>query len=84
MADLIIKFERIGRSGTTPADRLTLTIPAEHAGDPDKVAHLVFRHARRNLVSSEFGVTVDLDAGTVSLEGGRYGRGTIAKAEAKS
>lgn len=83
MPDLIIKFERIGRTGTTPEAALTLHVPEHLANDPDKVAHLVFRHARRHLISSEFGVSVDLEKGSVSLEGGRFRSGEILIAERK-
>lgn len=82
MTDLIVKFERIGRSGTTPIEALTVHVPENLADDPDRVAHLLFRHCRRHLLSREFNVDVDLEAGTVAIDGGRYGRGTILRAVA--
>lgn len=84
MADLIIKFERIGRTGTTPEAALTLHVPEQYADDVDRIAYLAYTHCRRHMLSRDFVVSVDLDAGTVSLDGGRYGRGAILTAEAKS
>jgi hypothetical protein len=82
MIELTVKFERIGRSGTTPTAALTVHVPENLADDPDKVAHLLFRHCRRHLLSREFGVEVDLEAGTVAIDGGRFGTGTILRAQA--
>jgi len=77
MADLIVKFERIGRTGTTPEAALTVHVPENLADDPDKVAQLLWTHCRRHLLSRDFQVSVDLDDMTVSLDGGRYGKGKI-------
>jgi len=77
MADLIVKFERIGRTGTTPEAALTVHVPANLAEDPDKVAHMLFRHCRRHLLSREFNVRVDLERQEVLIDGGRFGRGEI-------
>jgi hypothetical protein len=84
MADLIIKFERIGRTGTTPEAALTLHVPEQYADNADRIAYLAYMHCRGHLLSRDFNVTVDLDAGTISLDGGRYGRGTILTSEAKT
>jgi hypothetical protein len=78
--DLIVKFERIGRTGTTPKAALTVHVPANLAGDPDKVAYMLFTHCRRHLASREFNVTVDLEAREVLIDGGRFGRGQILEA----
>lgn len=77
MADLIVKFERIGRTGTTPEAALTVHVPENLADNPDKVAHMLFRHCRRHLMSREFSVSVDLEARQVLIDGGRFGRGEI-------
>lgn len=77
MADLIVKFERIGRTGTTPEAALTVHVPENLANDRDKMAHMLFTHCRRYLVSHYFSVSVDLEAHQVLIEGGRFGRGEI-------
>lgn len=77
MTDLIVKFERIGRTGTTPEAALTVHVPENLADDPDKVAHMLFQHCRRYLLSREFNVSVDLEEGTVSIDYGRFGKGSI-------
>jgi hypothetical protein len=77
MSDLIVKFERIGRTGTTPEAALTVHVPENLAGDPDKVAHLLFRHCRRYLLSREFSVSVDMEDRKVWIDGGRFGTGSI-------
>jgi len=80
MTDLIIKFDRIGRSGTTPEAALTLHVPEAFADDPQRIAEFVFPHVRRHLVSSEFMVTVDLEKRAVLIDGGRFGGGRILEA----
>lgn len=81
MADLIVKFERIGRTGTTPEAGLTVHIPANLAEDPDGMAHLLFKHCRRYLMSREFNVSVDMESREVLIDGGRFGRGQILTAD---
>jgi hypothetical protein len=80
MADLIVKFERIGRTGTTPEAALTVHVPENLADDLDKVAHLLFTHCRRHLLSREFNVSVDLERREVLIDGGRFGKGEILMA----
>jgi hypothetical protein len=77
MSDLIVKFDRIGRTGTTPEAALTVHVPENLASDPDKVAHLLFRHCRRYLMSREFSVSVDMEDRKVWIDGGRFGTGSI-------
>jgi hypothetical protein len=80
--DLLIKFERIGRTGTTPEAALTLHVPAHLAGNADRVAELAYAHCRRHLNSRGFEVTVDLEEGTVFIQFGRFGTGRIHRVEA--
>lgn len=84
MSDLIVKFERIGRTGTTPEAALTVHVPAQFADDADRVAEYLYVHCKRHLLSNDFEVTVDLEEGKVSLEYGRFGTGRILVAEDKS
>lgn len=79
-ADLIVKFERIGRTGTTPEAALTVHVPQHFADDADRVAYLLFTHCKRYLMSREFSVDVDLEAGEVLIDGGRFGKGQILTA----
>lgn len=75
--DLLIKFERIGRTGATPEAALTLHVPTHLAVDADQVAEVVYLHCKRHLMSRDFEVTVNLEDDTVFLEYGRFGRGRI-------
>lgn len=77
MADLVVKFERIGRTGTTPEAALTVHVPENLADNPDLIAHTIYRHCRRYLVSREFSVSVDMEEREVLIDGGRFGRGKI-------
>jgi hypothetical protein len=77
MTDLIVKFERIGRSGNTPEAALTVHVPASFADDEDRVADYLYAHCKRHLVSREFTVSVDLEIGEVRIDGGRFGKGEI-------
>lgn len=79
-ADLIVKFERIGRTGTTPEAALTVHIPANLTTDVDKIAHVLYKHCGRYLTSSDYDVFVDLTEGAVRISGGRFGKGTILAA----
>lgn len=81
MSDLIVKFERIGRSGTTPEAALTVHVPANFADDEQRVAEYLYVHCKRHLASREFSISVDLEDGEVRIEGGRFGRGTILEAK---
>lgn len=83
-ADLIVKFERIGRTGTTPEAALTVHVPANLATDADRVAEVLYRHCRRHLASRWFDITVDLDGGEVLIEGGRFGKGKILVASERA
>lgn len=80
-SDLIVRFERIGRSGTTPEAALTVHVPASFSGDEQRVAEYLYDHCKRHLVSREFTVSVDLEVGEVRLDGGRYGKGDILEAK---
>ncbi len=77
MSDLIVKFERIGRTGTTPEAALTVHVPAHFADNADRVAEVLYAHVRRHLNSRDFEVTVDLEEGNVYIEYGRFGKGKI-------
>lgn len=79
--DLIVKFERIGRTGSTPEAALTVHVPANLATDPDRIAEVLSRHVDRHLRSSYFTLSVDLATGEVLIEGGRFGRGQILVAQ---
>jgi len=78
--DLIVKFERIGRSGRTPEAALTVHVPATFADDEQRVAEYLYAHCKRHILSSAFSVSVDLEVGEVRIEGGRYGKGQILAA----
>jgi hypothetical protein len=77
MSDLIVKFERIGRSGTTPEAALTVHVPATFADDENRVADYLYDHCKRYLNSRDFSISVDLEVGEVRIEGGRFGKGSI-------
>lgn len=56
--------------------------------DPEELAFQVHRHIRRNklMASSEFSVHVELDGienktASVSIDGGRFGEGTLVELE---
>jgi hypothetical protein len=73
-----IVFERIGRTGSTPAAKLTLDIgPCETEQQRDAAVDIAFLHVQRNLASRDAGVWLDFDAMTVEIDGGRFGRGRI-------
>lgn len=76
-ADLIVKFERIGRTGSTPEAALTVHVPANLATDADSVAEVLYLHCKQHLASRWFDVSVDLESGEVLIEGGRFGKGRI-------
>lgn len=78
--DLIVKFERIGRTGTTPEAALTVHVPAHFADDAERVAEVLYAHCRRHLASRFFDVSVDMESGQVFIEGGRFGKGRILTA----
>jgi hypothetical protein len=66
-----IEFERIGRYNPGP-----ITVSATLS--PEEMAKEVRRYAARFLVTRYgFVVTVDVDARTVRIEGGRFGAGTL-------
>ena len=76
-----IKFERIGRTGTTPAAALTLDVgPCETEDQRDQAAETAFRHVRKHLASRDGSVVIDFDLGEVTIEGGRFGRGKLVSA----
>lgn len=79
--DLIVKFERIGRTGTTPEAALTIHIPAHLATDADRIAEVLYLHCKRHLLSRDFEITVDMESGEVFIEFGRFGKGRILVAE---
>jgi hypothetical protein len=79
--DLIVRFERIGRTGTTPEAALTVHVPAHFSDSADRVAEYLYAHCRRHVVSKCFDVLVDLEAGQVFIEGGRFGKGRILRPE---
>ena len=64
-------FERIGRNRNVEQ----LTIDAD---EPNAIADAIHGRARRNLGSRFFTVMVDLAEDTFLIEGGRFGRGTLA------
>jgi hypothetical protein len=76
-SDLLIKFHRIGRTGTTPEAALTLHVPARLAADPDRVAEVAHAHCRRHLNSRFFDIDVDFETDEVLIDYGRFGRGRI-------
>ena len=81
MTDMIertyqVDFTRVGRKRDVPP----LTVTGVHT--PDEMAEQVYDYVKAFLVSREFVVTVTLndaqDSGTVSIDGGRFGGGTVA------
>lgn len=83
-ADLIVKFDRIGRTGTTPEAALTVHVPANLTDRADRIADMLYAHCKRHLVSRDFEITVDLENAKVFIEYGRFGKGRILVAEAQS
>lgn len=80
MTDMIertyqVDFTRIGRKHAVPP----LTVTGVHS--PDEMAGEVHTYVRQFLLSQDVVVTVELDdaqdAGTVSINGGRFGGGTV-------
>jgi hypothetical protein len=69
---VVVGFDRVGRHGTT-----SLRIDST---DPDEIARQIRKHIRTNrlIASREFDVHVDIEGARVLLDGGRFGRGTIA------
>jgi hypothetical protein len=76
VAEYTVTFERIGRNRS--ASPLTVTTTTEQPAQ--EIAEAVWSYARRWLLSSELEVNVDLERGTVALEFGRFGRGTVTEA----
>lgn len=74
MSVYVCAFERVGRNRSVP------DLPVETATDypGDEIAEAVYRYSRRFLGSKWFDVTVDLEAGTGSIEAGRFGRFSVA------
>ena len=70
MATYDVRFERIGRGHR----ETVATFDAETADD---LAAAVYRHCKGKLASRWFDVTVDLDAGTGGIDGGRFGAFTV-------
>lgn len=92
---LTITFARVGpvpppRTRKVPtAPPLTLSVPPHTAKDVDAVVGYVTEHLRRHVrmflpTDDRFTVSIDLDAagsGTVLIDGGRSGRGTVRPVE---
>ncbi len=66
---------RIGRiREVTP---FTVALGTHHRNTADLVAARIHKHVQSMLLSQNVGVNVDLDKGTWSINGGRYGGGTL-------
>jgi hypothetical protein len=65
-----VEFVRIGRNHNVPPIEVS-------AANADEIAEVVWRVARRHLISRDFDVTVDLDAGKGYIEGGRFGQFSV-------
>lgn len=73
MTGVVCTFERIGRQHDVPP----LTVTAALSLHADAIAVDVHGYAKQFLGSKNFVVTVDLETGKGSIEGGRFGRFTI-------
>ena len=73
MATVTISFDRIGRHHNAP----DLVVDIEPVS-PLGVAEAVFNHSRKFLMSREYDVGVDLEAGIGDIDGGRFGTFTIS------
>lgn len=71
----LVQFDRLGRSG---ANRPAIEVAGD---DPERIAADLTRIiAKRKYLSSRFfDVDVDLEAGKVWVEGGRFGTGRISR-----
>jgi len=76
---MIVKFDRIGRTGTTPPAALEVTIPARVTKDPDAIAEFLHGYVGRFLLSRDYEVSVDLGSDRVWIAGGRFGQGVIER-----
>lgn len=78
--DLTIDFERIGRSHNPPPFTYRLDLTSRRGFDG--MVDALHRYVGRYLSSREFQVDVILDPdtsqGVVTIDGGRFGKGTIA------
>lgn len=73
-----VVFERIGRTGSTPTNKLTLDLgPCKTAREHEEAEIVMYRHVGNNLASSDYTLTVDWDAGDVFIAGGRFGTGQL-------
>jgi hypothetical protein len=72
---IVVGFDRIGRHGTT-----SLRFDVSLADNLDEIVRLIRKHIRTNhlIASREYDVHVDVEAGVVLLDGGRFGRGSIS------
>ena len=75
---IAVTFDRIGRTYDPPPIHI-----ADDDMTADGIADAVYHHARKYLASSWFSVTAHWDpddgTGTVTIEGGRFGDGTIKR-----
>jgi hypothetical protein len=76
-----VKFDRIGRTGTTPGSQLDLFIPmlTDMDAPADWLERKIRDHVKKFLTSSYFEVTVDITGLCGSIEFGRFGKFTITK-----
>lgn len=73
----VVDFERIGRTGSTPAAALHVEVTGANADDAQIIAETLYGHVGKHLRSREYSISVDLPGGMVYIEGGRFGKGTV-------
>lgn len=77
---MIAKFERIGRTGTTPPAALEVKIPTEAVkAGAEAIAEFLHGYVGRFLISRDYEVGVNLLADRVWIAGGRFGQGVIER-----
>lgn len=79
----LVTFERIGRTRNVPAHEVQVVAPRSQQAQA--LAEKLHRFAGKRLGSRWFDVDVtletDLSSGTVLLDAGRFGKGTITRKE---
>jgi hypothetical protein len=70
-----VTFERIGRNHRVGSREFTVA----DQGASNHLAYEIHQFASQHLISSDFTVTVDLEAGEGSISGGRFGTFYVEK-----
>lgn len=75
---MIVKFSRIGRTGSAPESALTVKDIPDNITAND-LAELLYGYVGKFLLSRDYWVDVDLGADRVFIAGGRFGQGVIER-----